>query len=220
MMLLTTRLRIDPDGKPHIPGNLEIWKSLFARSTLGKYDVRLRARRRRGRTPDDLLEALFALCRKNAENQPLKIFMAVSDVDRNRARAARTGHRGPPGPRLPGVPGAIRHLQANRPRLPASPWLRFSMRPAAISRTPAATQRADTTGMFQALVGLWQILVRQEDIPEDRADSAFAGVVALFPQVRDNRSLFDAGVKGLDLLLAAAGASAGGAAPREPQEAC
>ena len=29
MMLLTTRLRLEPDGKPHIPGGLEVWKDLF-----------------------------------------------------------------------------------------------------------------------------------------------------------------------------------------------
>ena len=32
MMLLTTRLRIEPDGQPHIPGELEVWKDLFARA--------------------------------------------------------------------------------------------------------------------------------------------------------------------------------------------
>ena len=32
-----------------------------------------------------MLEALFALCRKTVENEPLKIFMAISDIDRNRS---------------------------------------------------------------------------------------------------------------------------------------
>src|ERR1035441_4199390 len=85
MMLLTTRLRLDPSGRPHIPGNLEIWKNLFAKSTLGKYDIRLSRQAPAWKDPDDLVEALFALCRKNVENQPLKIFMAISEVDRNRA---------------------------------------------------------------------------------------------------------------------------------------
>ena len=34
--------------------------------------------------PDDVIEALFGLCRKSVENEPLKIFMALSDVDRHR----------------------------------------------------------------------------------------------------------------------------------------
>ena len=32
-----------------------------------------------------MIEALFALCRKAVENEPLKIFMAITDLDRNRA---------------------------------------------------------------------------------------------------------------------------------------
>ena len=36
MMLLTTRLRMDKDGKPHVPGNLDIWKNLFVNHPQGK----------------------------------------------------------------------------------------------------------------------------------------------------------------------------------------
>ena len=32
LILLTSRLHLDPDGKPHIPGGLEIWKDLFIKS--------------------------------------------------------------------------------------------------------------------------------------------------------------------------------------------
>ena len=41
MMLLTTRLRMDADGKPHIPGSLEVWKNLFVNHPHGKYDGKL-----------------------------------------------------------------------------------------------------------------------------------------------------------------------------------
>ena len=33
-----------------------------------------------------MLEALFGLCRKAVENEPLKIFMALTDMDRQRAQ--------------------------------------------------------------------------------------------------------------------------------------
>ena len=47
MLLLTTRLRLDPDGKPHIPGGLEVWRTLFVEhpSGSGKYDAKLSQRR-------------------------------------------------------------------------------------------------------------------------------------------------------------------------------
>ncbi len=41
MLLLTTRLRMDKDGKPHVPGNLDIWKNLFVNHPQGKYDAKL-----------------------------------------------------------------------------------------------------------------------------------------------------------------------------------
>src|SRR5579871_4617790 len=86
MMLLTTRLRLDPNGKPHIPGSLEVWRMLFIEHPQGggKYDAKLSKDAVSWKDPDDVIEALFGLCRKAAENEALKIFMALSDVDRHR----------------------------------------------------------------------------------------------------------------------------------------
>src|SRR6266436_4717054 len=84
MMLLTTRLQMDADGKPHIPGSLEVWRNLFTNHPQGKYDGKLTKLATTWKEPDDVLEALFALSRKTVENEPLKIFMAVNDIDRNR----------------------------------------------------------------------------------------------------------------------------------------
>ena len=39
MMLLTTRLRIDPDGKPHIPGGLSLAGASSRNIRSGKYDA-------------------------------------------------------------------------------------------------------------------------------------------------------------------------------------
>ena len=51
MMLLTTRLRVDANGKPHIPGSLEVWKNLFLNHPQGKYDAKLTKRPPAGRIP-------------------------------------------------------------------------------------------------------------------------------------------------------------------------
>src|SRR5580704_4722143 len=85
MLLLTTRLRLNPDGRPHIPGSLEVWRTLFVDHPSGKYDAKLSKAAGGWKDPDDVIEALFGLCRKSVENEPLKIFMALSDVDRHRA---------------------------------------------------------------------------------------------------------------------------------------
>ena len=84
LLLLTTRLRFEESGKPHIPGNVEIWKQLFIKHPHGKYDGKLTKAATGWKDPDDLIEALFALCRKAVENEPLKIFMALSDMNRKR----------------------------------------------------------------------------------------------------------------------------------------
>ncbi len=86
MMLLTTRLRMDPNGQAHIPGSIEIWKNLFINHPHGKYDAKLTHAAPGWKDSDDVLEALFGLSRKSVENEPLKIFMALSDLDRNRAQ--------------------------------------------------------------------------------------------------------------------------------------
>ena len=41
LMLFTARMRMDADGKPHIPGGVEIWKNLFIHHPHGKYDGKL-----------------------------------------------------------------------------------------------------------------------------------------------------------------------------------
>ena len=107
LMLLTQRLRIEPDGKPHIPGNLDVWKNLFIYHPHGKYDGKLTKAATGWKEPDDLIEALFALCRKAVENEPLKIYMAMTDLNRYRTKPLEAGDGGPSGSRIPPVRIAV-----------------------------------------------------------------------------------------------------------------
>ena len=103
MMLLTTRLRMDPDGKPHVPGGLAVWRDLFVDHPHGKYDAKLTKTAGGWKGADDVLEALFALTRKSVENEPLKIFLALSDVDRNRTTPLSAEIAGRMAARFPGL---------------------------------------------------------------------------------------------------------------------
>ena len=76
----------DANGHAVIPGGIEVWKNLFVTHPHGKYDGKLTKAAVGWKDADDVIEALFALCRKAVENEPLKIFMAVSDLDRNRQK--------------------------------------------------------------------------------------------------------------------------------------
>src|SRR5205823_1481792 len=65
-------------------GGLSVWRDLFTNHPHGKYDGKLTKAAAGWKDAEDVLEALFGLCRKSVENEPLKIFMALSDVDRRR----------------------------------------------------------------------------------------------------------------------------------------
>src|SRR5260370_1656659 len=85
MKVVTSGVEVDPNGKPHIPGSIDVWKDLFVHHPHGKYDGKLTRSATGWKEPDDVLEALFGLTRKAVENEPLKIFMSISDLDRQRA---------------------------------------------------------------------------------------------------------------------------------------
>ncbi len=211
MMLFTTRLRLDPNGKPHIPGGIEVWRNLFINHPQGKYDGKLTKLATTWKEPDDVLEALFALSRKTVENEPLKIFMAVSDIDRNRAtpldaatvdRLAREYHNY----------GSQYPLFSDSRTLGGKEMTQFLDVAASIAKVKDPALHSDLAGTFQALVGLWQILVRQESLPAGQSDQIFASLMTDFAQVKNSRDLFDAGRSGVKLLLGAAGEGS------EPQE--
>ena len=200
MLLLTTRLRMDPDGKPHLPGGLEVWKSLFVNHPTGKYDAKLTHAAANWKDADDVLEALFGLCRKAVENEPLKIFMALSDVERNRAKPLQTDtvdrlardYR---------VMGAQYPIFSEVPALSDQTIVEFMNTARAITQMHDLVLKADTAGTMQALVGLWQIFVRQGSIADADADSSLAQLLAPFAKIQGDREVFDAGRGGVALLL-------------------
>jgi hypothetical protein len=202
MMLFTTRLRLEPNGRPHIPGSLDVWRNLFMNHPQGKYDVKLTKLAAGWKEPDDVLEALFALSRKIVDNEPLKIFMAIGDIDRNRPtplsaatvdRMARDYH----------AYGSQYPLFSELRGLSEKSIVLYLDAMTAIGKVKDSPFHCDLAGTLQATVGLWQILVRQQSIPEAQADSVFSGIVGDFVAVRGQRELFDAGRNGVKLLLGA-----------------
>jgi hypothetical protein len=207
MMLLTTRLRLDADGRPHIPGSLDVWKNLFVNHPHGKYDGKLTRSANGWKEPDDVLEALFGLCRKAVENEPLKIFMVMNDLDRHRAKPLEpaTVDRLAREYRLFGSQYAVFNDAST---LSDKSILQFLDTAAAINKIKDPLVRADSAGTLQALVGLWEIFSRQGSLPVDKADGAFSSILTPFAQIRGNQDLFDAGRNGVKALLAGTSAAA------------
>jgi hypothetical protein len=201
MMLLTTRLQLEPNGKPHIPGGLDVWKNLFVNHPQGKYDGKLTRLATTWKDPDDLLEALFGLSRKAVENEPLKIFMAISDIDRNRTTplAAATVDRLARSYRTYGAQYAIFNESRNLSDKSINQFLDTAE---AINKVRDPLQKADVAGSFQSVIGLWQILVRQGTMPDGNANSTFSEIAGSFTGVKNDRELFDAGRSCVKILLA------------------
>src|SRR5580658_5037584 len=213
MMLLTARLRLDANGKPHIPGSLEVWRTLFIEhpSGSGKYDSKLSQAAAGWKDPDDVIEALFGLCRKAAENEPLKIFMALSDLDRHRQTPldAKTADRLA---REFRSFGAQYPLFAEASDVASGTINQFLDTATAVDQIKEPSLRWDAAGTLQALVGLWQIFCRQDSIlPADR-DRPLAAILARFNKVKSEADVFDGGRDGVQTLLAATNSPAGVAA--------
>ncbi len=197
----------------HIPGQLEAWRQLFERNPKGKYDAKLSKAAANWKDGDDLIEALFALCRKPVDNEPLKMFMAISDVDRNRTQPLRPETVD----RLIrdwNVYGAQYMTFNDAPTLSDKTILAWLDTAEAVDKNHDNLFRADVVGTMQGLTGIWQIFSRQGSIPAAKADETLAGIVAPFATLKNDRELFDAGRGGIDTLLKSTGARDGNAQDR------
>jgi hypothetical protein len=202
MLLLTTRLRMDPDGKPHLPGDLSVWKNMFADHPHGKYDAKLTRAAGNWKDADDVLEALFGLSRKALENEPLKIFMALSDVERNRTQPLSTATVARLALEYRSM-GAQYPLFAEAPSVSDKTILAFLDVAHALNQIRDPGLRADAAGSMQALAALWQIFVRQGAVASGDADHALAEVLAPFGKIQSERDVFDGGRAGVQILLTA-----------------
>jgi hypothetical protein len=213
MLLLTQRLRLDANGQPHIPGGVETWKAIFQNHPHAKYEGRKTRAASTWKEPDDLLEALFALTRKPVENEPLKIFMVLTDLDRYRAKPleAATVDRLAREYRSYGAQYALFN---EVPTVTDKTIIQFLDTADALGKTRDNLRKADAAGTFQALLSLWQILCRQGAIPTGEADPTLSALLAPFAPLGEHPQIFDAGRKGVETLLAAARPAAG----ESPQE--
>lgn len=202
LMLLTTRLQVDAaTGKPYIPGNVDVWKNLFVHHPHGKYDGKLTKSAASWKDADEVLEALFGLSRKAVDNEPLKIFMALTDINRHRktplqpatvdklARDYRNYH-------------SQYSLFAEASELSDEAILGYLATAEAIGKMRDLQLRADVAGSMQALVGLWQIFQRQNGLKDPEA--TLTAVIQPYATIKSSREVFEASRAGVTLLMEAA----------------
>ena len=85
LLLLASRMPLDPDSQPHVPGNLEVWADILRSDASTKLARELVENASHISTiPKQLIEALFALSRAYTPKGPLQAYLALSEIDRAR----------------------------------------------------------------------------------------------------------------------------------------
>ncbi len=208
LLLLATRLNFEADGQVHIPGSVAAWKDLFEKHPHGKYDGKLTRSAKNWSEPDDVVEALFGMSRKVVENEPLEIFLAITNLERARSQPfsnATVERLILDHPRF----GAQFSFLSESPSLSDQTVIAFLDSMAEIDKINNYGRRADIVGSQQALVSLWQILVRQGQIGLEEADKSLYDISMSFKDVRRNDdALFQATRAGVQRLLSAANVQA------------
>jgi hypothetical protein len=204
LLLLLTRLQWDANGQPHVPGNLEVWKRLLSQKPYSEFGKDLGKRARGWNTPEQMLESMFALSRVETDAGPLQVYLMLSQLD-----AAR-----PPQHRL--APETVALLVSKFQRY-SDQYLIFSEFPQLddasitsflnvaehLTNISSHYVRGNALGTFQATVGIWQILARQQQIPEGELNSSWQKVVKPFGRVTSSTDAYDAGRESIrDVLIA------------------
>ena len=193
LLVLLTRVDWDSDGEPHVPGDLATWRQILDEKANTKMIHGLGKHAHNWSSPDQLLEAMASLARVETDTGPLQCYLMLSAIDSGR----------PPQRRL--SPATV-HLLADNFSQVGSWYLVFSEFPdltdESITQFMKATDqvsgisnqvlRGNGLGAFQANVGLWQIIARQQEIPPADLNTSWQKVVAPFTNVSSSTQLFDA----------------------------
>ncbi len=197
LLILFARQQWQPDGQPQIPGSVDLWKQI-----VGK-------RARRWNRPEQVLEAMVSYSRLTTDSGPLQIYLTLGALESEHS------------PQNSLSPETLL-LLANTYAQFSSWYLIFSEFPqlgdasitqfvhvaGSLDRISNQELRGNALGIFQANLGLWQILARQGEIPAAKLDSSWQKVINPFERVSSSEQLFDAGCKSLgDLMFAATGRS-------------
>jgi len=207
LLILVTRLQVDPSGQATVPGNLEVWDQILRQKTDSKLVKQWAKRSSRWKDTDQLVEALFAFSRQSSDDGPLRIYLMLSAIDSARPAGRRMSAE------------TVRLLAQKFSRygnqylifsefegLTDESITRFLATADAIDRISNITLRANALGIFQSNVGLWEILARQGQIPAANLNGSWQAVIGPFAKgIGSSAQLFDSARTSVRELWRAAG---------------
>jgi hypothetical protein len=193
LLLLVTRMPLDPDGRPHVPGNVSVWSEAFREVSNSRAAREWSKKAGHLSTPDELIELLLGASRSYVLTEMLEAYLTVSEIDRARGNGR------------PLRPETVHLLVSNFGKYKDC-YLAFAEFSAlddrsitifintaeAIDHIQNPTLRAEARGIFQAQCGLWQILARQEQIPPQDQTNSWQRVLLPFYNLPSSAALYDA----------------------------
>jgi hypothetical protein len=204
LVLLVTQFQLDASGQPSVPGNLNAWADILSHSTAADPKIITDWAKRAAHftDPEDLIEAMFGISRVESPNSPLLIYLTLSEIDRGRPADQRL------------TADTVRLLGEQYPRF-SDQYLIFSEFRALSNASIAdflkvagsldhirdATLQGNAVGIFEANIGLWQILTRQGQISDANLNDSWQHAIAPFAAIGNPQQLFDAGSASLSDIL-------------------
>ena len=201
LLLLAARLQFESTGEPLVPGNLEVWRDILRQKNDSRTVRQWGRRNAHLDTPDELVEAMFALSRATTDDGPLQKYMMISALESRRAPEHRL------------APATVRLLAdkfgdfsdqyrifSEFQELNDRSIVMFLETAEALNNVPNVV-RGNALGTFQANVGIWQILARQGQIPNLRLNDSWQQVIKPFARIRSAPQLYSAGRSSLEELF-------------------
>ena len=205
LLLLLNNLQWDAQGNPVIPGDVDLWKSVFTQKHESRLLKEWGKRASKWTKSEEVLDSMFAMSRTDVEYGPLQMFLALSELNASRApeHALKTET----------FKLLVAHyanysdqylIFSEFPQLDDAAITTFVHCVETIDKISNHVLRGNAMGMFQAEIGLWQILARQHEIPAEQMNSSFISVAKPFEAIGSQTQLFDAGRQSLSATLQAA----------------
>lgn len=205
LLLLFTRLQWGPNDQPYIPGNLEIWKKILSAHSSPDLIRGWVKHATSWDSPDQLLMSLVACSNFDSDYGPLQTYLMLSAIDEARV----------PGTRLSDATVSLVAdtfpqfhswdlIFVEFPALNDASIAGFVQSAKAVNGINSPSVRSNAMGALQADIGLWEILARQQQIPENDMNQSWQGVVRPFAGSSSSIQVFDASRSSLQSLLTAA----------------
>jgi hypothetical protein len=205
LLILLTRQRWDKAGNPVIPGDLELWNEVLSQGNIRRRMRHWHKHGGRVNSPDELLEDMFAFSRRDGDDSPVQMYLFFADLQSRRSE----GHQ---------LQRDTLRLMAKRfneysdqylvfsefPQLDDASIARFISTADSINRISNHPLRGNAMGTFEAAIGIWQILARQQQIPTAKMNESWREVVRPFARVGTPAQLFDAGKNSISAISVAA----------------